>query len=803
MRLLKDLKRFRRKLNRKPGFRAKFKYTRYYEKLSIQDNLILLEATNGNGINGNIFYIAKELNKPEYKNYNVFITVKDETEQSILSDLEAHELTGFHTVKLHSNDYCRILATAKYLFTDATFIPYFTKKDNQIYVNVWHGTPLKHMGKDINEAPYTFGNVLRNFLMADYLLYPNEFTKNVMLSSNNAENLFQNKIILGGYPRNAAFFEKGSDLKGKLDLNDYQIFSYLPTWRGSSIHYSSQKFMANFIVHLYELDELLEDNQIVFVNLHIFMSKDINLSEFKHIRPFPENIETYEFLNICDCLITDYSSVMFDYANTKKPVILYTFDEYDYLRDRGLYLDLEDLPFYKVETIEKLVSCLNNLPKTKYDEFLRTYCPFDSSNAARELIARVFHGVGNNNSTVMELEKPKKENILIYSGELLMNGITSSLFSMLENFDCERYNLFLTFQTSSIANNGAKLLDLPENVSYIPLSGSTNYTKFESIINYLFYKLNIVSNLFRKTLDSIYQREIVRCYWKTKFKTVIHFSGYNRRTINLFQRFTCKKIIFVHSNMVNEIKMRNNQHLLTLKSAYGQYDYVAVVTEGLINATKEICPIIKDIRVVRNTQNYEKTKMLSEKEIEFNYQTVSNFTYQELEVLMKAKSEKFVSIGRFSIEKDHAKLISAFEAYWKEQPNSYLIIIGGHGTMFDETMELVDNSIAKGYIILVSTIQNPYAIMKYCDLFLLSSNYEGLPMVFFEADALNIPVISTNIEGPKQFLLENGGIVVENSVEGLLGGMKKFHESGIAPMNINIDEYNKKSMDVLYDMIEN
>ena len=81
-------------------------------------------------------------------------------------------------------------------------------------------------------------------------------------------------------------------------------------------------------------------------------------------------------------------------------------------------------------------------------------------------------------------------------------------------------------------------------------------------------------------------------------------------------------------------------------------------------------------------------------------------------------------------------------------------------------------------------------ILKKCDLFIISSFYEGLPMVLHEADSLGIPAFSTDIHGPGGYFREFGGHLVEDSTEGILQGMYDFADGKIKPMNIDYKKRN-------------
>ena len=110
-------------------------------------------------------------------------------------------------METNTKHYYRLMASAKYLMSDNTFLPYFIKKEGQIYLNTWHGTPLKSLGKSIMNDMHNIGNTQKNFVCSDYLLYPNEYTRDHMVEDYMLENLCQNTYLLDGYPRNTAFFD--------------------------------------------------------------------------------------------------------------------------------------------------------------------------------------------------------------------------------------------------------------------------------------------------------------------------------------------------------------------------------------------------------------------------------------------------------------------------------------------------------------------------------------------------------------------------------------------------------------------
>ena len=109
---------------------------------------------------------------------------------------------------------------------------------------------------------------------------------------------------------------------------------------------SSHSKLINIYAELLDyLDASLRDDQILFVNLHHRLSDVIDYEKFTHIKKFPPLVDSYALMAVSDALITDYSSVFFDYLTLGKQLILHVEDIEHYVRARGTYLDMLTLPF--------------------------------------------------------------------------------------------------------------------------------------------------------------------------------------------------------------------------------------------------------------------------------------------------------------------------------------------------------------------------------------------------------------------------------------------------------------------------
>ena len=792
------------------GFKSLFKNSWYVRccQMPVRKNTILLESTNGADVGNNMLRIMEELSKPEYKKYEIRLSCNKGVLPRAEGLLKTYRLQNVKTVVCNSFQYYKLLATAGYLFTDSTFPRRFIKREGQTYVNTWHGTPLKKMGKDVPGGAHVIGNIQRNFLMCDYLCLPNPYTKEIFRKAYNLENLFSGKYVFAGYPRNQAFFEeeRQNEVKKLLGAEEKRLYCYMPTWRGTSVSQTKEERQLQADVlkeYLQKLDMAMNDSELMMIRLHPFVGPLISCEEFKHIRYMPQEMDPYEILAAADCLVTDYSSVFYDYANKKQgKIVLFLYDREKYECERDIYGEISDLPFPVTETTEGLLEELRS-PKNYEDaDFLREYCFYDGKNAAKNICSLVFHGEIPKEISIEKEEPNGRKNILFYPGGLQRKGFTTAYLNLMENIDRDAYNYYAAFQESYVENNPERVEIIPDFVQIMPMSKGWFLTFREALASALFYKCNIENGFTRKYLHRFYEREYRRNFGFADMEWCIHYSGYERKMIGLFQAAPVKRGIFVHSDMLMQIQTSHNQHLLTLKQAYREYDFTAAVSEDIYQSTLPICGENPKLCVVDNCHAYKKVLERAEEEFAFDDTTTCTCTKEELEKILRKPCRKFISVGRFSAEKRHDMLLDAFARYHKENQDTMLLIVGGGGNLYEKTWEHVENMGLTENVVLLRSIANPMPIMKACDLFLLTSQYEGQPLVLMEADTLGLPVISTDVTGSGNFMRRFGGYLVPYSEDGVYEGMKAFDRGEVPVMNIDFEGYNRKAVKDFLELLK-
>lgn len=786
------------KNNFKPTLLTSY-YTAFYYNSKIRENTVLLESRNGLDVAGNIFYLIQELCQGDYGVKKIYLSVCPQVKARAQAMIKRYNIKGVTIVLQGGFKYYKLLARVKYIFTDTSLPRAYIKKEGQIFVNTWHGTPLKKMGKYNIPERHSMGNIQRCLLFSDYLVFPNDYMREKMLESYNIETSFAGEILCEGYPRNSALLssENSAKLKDELGFKDKKVFVYMPTWKAKNMGETMQSSLEQMHEMLLKIDELLNDEQILLLKLHPLVRANANVSGFKHIVAFPEDYESYEVLSACDALITDYSSVFFDFACSRKKIVLFTPDEDEYDVQRGFYFSLSELPFKKTVTPEELVDALNTPISYDDSQFIKKFCTYDRPNAAKYILSHIIKG--ENCCKVMYAEKSKKQRVMFYCGGLLQNGITAAFKNLLALIDLNEKEYFFALKHSAFVNHPERLDVIPPQLKMISISGTIATTFIETVAFILYYRLNrngrFIGGFARHYVNRAYKRDFQKHFSALKMDHIVHFSGYDEYIIKLLQQYDARKVIFVHSDMEKELASKTNQHRPTLEDAYRNYDNVAVVTNAMQIPTFHISRKKENIVVVGNSFNYKLVQEKGEMPIEFDRETRTSVHHPAgIEGILSEKGVKFVTVGRYSHEKQHRMLIDAFCEYNEKNPDSFLILIGGAGNLYSKTVAYANSKPCSKNIAFIYSIKNPMSIIKKCDLFILSSKYEAQPIVIFEADALNVPAICTDMKGPADVINRYGGTIVENSKEGILNGIAAFENGEVKTMDIDFEAYNEEAL---------
>ena len=566
----------------KAGFSAlrRFRSGDAYVKamaLPLQPQAVFLNSQQGKNLNGNMFYLLRELaGDPAYEAFTLYVGVHPTARDSFETLLDAYDLTK--RVVLVENDgpeYVQALATSRYLMSDTSLPPYFIKREGQVYLNTWHGTPLKTLGKATANDFFDIPNVQKSFVLADYLLYPSAYMRDIMIDDYMLKGLAHNQILMCGYPRNEIFLSGDADrVRAELGLAGKKLYAYMPTWRGQVRNVNVEDQTREVVEYLREIDRRLTDDEIMYVNLHPYVGESIYFIRFKHIRKFPAGYETYEFLNACDALITDYSSVFFDFAATRKPVVLFTYDEEEYLADRGMYLQLSELPFPKVRTVDELMAQLRGEPldPAVYEAFVNTYCAYDAPDISRRICRRLLLGE-DTGLTVEPMPESGRELVMMYAGALNYSNNTNDFIRAGRHTKKEAYDFYFSYISNNIRPNSANFKRLVGKLPYYGQLGSlTNTTKKQAGVFFALRDHKWLYPLFKKSIHRALAVERERLYTGLSFSAAILFGDIAYKKIYEFSQFPCPRILYLS----HELYLNRRVH----PSAYRDFDLILVTDEA-------------------------------------------------------------------------------------------------------------------------------------------------------------------------------------------------------------------------------
>ena len=337
---------------------------------------------------------------PEYKDYKFVWSFREPERFEFLKN-ERTEV-----VKYRSKAENKALRTFKYWISNYRILDHQHPKKNQVYVQCWHGTPLKRLGYDLSASDNAMNSMqeIRQKYRTDaakfsYLVSPSPFTTKVFATAWNLVKTGRtDKIIEEGYPRNDRLInatpEEVKKLRQNLGVNDKKVILYAPTWRDNQ-HTSGTGYTYKTEVDFDKLRDELGDEYVILFRAHYLVANSFDFDKYKG---FVVDVSSYSDINelylAADILITDYSSVFFDYSNLGKPIIFYMYDLEQYAGElRGFYISLDELPGPIVRDEDRLLAeihaCDGWSPDDKYQSFCAKYNPKDDGNASARTLAAI------------------------------------------------------------------------------------------------------------------------------------------------------------------------------------------------------------------------------------------------------------------------------------------------------------------------------------------------------------------------------------------------------------------------------
>lgn len=365
--------------------------------LPVQNNVVVFNSSMGRNYTGNPRYIyeymvEKGLDK-KYKCIWFFETLP----QTLPGRCK---IVRFKRLK-----YFYYMSIAKTWVFDCRQPDFLIKKKNAAYIQTWHGTPLKKLALDMDSVSMAEDKDIavykekfyRNAMTWDYLIAQNDFSANIFKKAFG----FEKTMLTIGYPRNDILIHKNNEkyiaaLKKELSLpKDKKIILYAPTWRDNEF-YSSGKYKFNPHMDFQLLKKALSDKYCIIVKYHYLVKDLVDWSLYSDfIYDFDMEYDISLLYLVSDMLITDYSSVMFDYSILKRPMLFYCYDYDNYKNNlRGFYFDFEKeapgpISYVTEELIQDILNYDSEKYRQRYEAFTKKYNRAEHGTACKEVCSLI------------------------------------------------------------------------------------------------------------------------------------------------------------------------------------------------------------------------------------------------------------------------------------------------------------------------------------------------------------------------------------------------------------------------------
>jgi len=365
---------------------------RMLTKLPVRKGLALFETVEGKGYLDNPRYIHEELVR-QGRDIDVVWSYSGDTSSFP---------EGVKLVRRGSWQYVRMMARAQYWVDSHNLPSIYGKRPGNKYLQTWHGQTMKTIGFDVpslrggtQQARDKHQEMVNRW---DVLISPSAEFERTFVPANN----FKGNVIRAGYPRNDVLvrwsepeqLERAAELRQRLEVpDDAKVLLYAPTFRDGARGSGS-----SLRIDLRELVDGLGPDWIVVVRAHYYDRFQVP-TDLSHVLRDGSGIpDVNDLLLAADVLVTDYSSLMFDYANIGRPILLFV-DDYETYKhgDRGTYYDLEDIaPGPMLRETSELVEALEDLDgvRAEYGErylrFQEMFCSYETGHASKAVVDAFF-----------------------------------------------------------------------------------------------------------------------------------------------------------------------------------------------------------------------------------------------------------------------------------------------------------------------------------------------------------------------------------------------------------------------------
>lgn len=810
----------------------------YYAKCcihsAINEGKILYESEEGSGMSGNLLAIFLELmERPEALSYEHIWSMESEEKMDYYKARWGENKNVTFVIR-GSKEYVKVLAECKYLLNDKTFPSYFMKRKGQVYLNVWHGMPIKKVGYECNEGEKKSANQIRNFLSADYLISSGSYLTKVYEDAFLLKGLYPGKIVTAGMPRTDLLFS-------------YDREAIYEEMRTHDVLVDPEKELILYIPDVHGEGKKAMDRSLEFATTYKKLVKGLSGSHYQVlIRPapseyrmlseterkkgyyIPDTMEAEPVLGLSDIVITDSSELVFSYLLMERPIIFYRPQLRMEKKRQNMRLLEEELPGPVVDKLEAVLWWIRNKKELikSYEKKIKTarvrFCSYeDGQSAAR--VADLLLGEEIETEKEEEIQEPDKKKLLFYAGALKTNGITVSLLGLLELLDVKKYDITVYIQPKNEETSVFSAKDFKKGIRILVRVPKYNATSSEEFYHGMISEVGVYRPFCKQNYPSgLYEREFRRCFGEARFDEVIDYSGYGSFMARVLLASPYgKKRIWQHSDMKRDQKRKVegeypfDTELKVVFSLYDRFDSIvscgkdvmevnraALATEETYDTFTYVDNPVSIGRILMGLKEEQVIKRLGKTYLVLEGSEQGNVYYANKMIPLPEKEHlTFVMIGRLSPEKNPLNAVKAFEEFLKKEEEARLYLIGD-GPLAEDIKRYITRHRLTDAICLTGNLANPFPLLRHCGCFLLPSKWEGQAMTVWEIRVLKKPILLSDYKGYEGACKEDGQKVIHTDVASIYDGMVAYANGEISVSDWDYETYNEQVKDQFESLIK-
>lgn len=780
---------------------AKTEVYAFWRRRAVRPTVVLYESFAGNGMLCNpeaIFRVL--LDDPQFASFTHVWVLTSKRENPYI----VREFAGLRSVRFvrpGSAGYLRALATAGYLVNNAEFPPEFSKREGQLYLNTWHGTPLKRMGYDIGDPATRVANVIRNLLSADFLLSASPFmTEHLYEKAHLLGQIYRGRVIEEGYPRVdrqvldptgvAATRARLED--GGVVIGGRQVILYAPTWKGGSFS-RPEDDVSELVSRVEHLEALIDTTKYVVLLkthqvVHRFASDIPGLAG----RLIPNEIPSNVILGITDVLLTDYSSIFFDFLATGRPIFFLTPDLADYAGYRGLYIEPAEWPGPVVDTVQKLAEAMNEFDRegvarevaVNYRAMQSRFVAREDGNSTQRVVDIVFRG-NTDGYAVAPIAHDARRTMLIHAGGMRPNGVTSELIALLDRIDYSRFDVSVIFPPTRARSVRDQQRLLDPHVRQFARVGGMNGSKL-SLARLRSRSPGTPSPTRSVREARLWGDEWRRCFGSSTFEFTLDFAG----TSSFWARLMLQSPDSERSIWLRDDRVGSAEQRASILALYDAYDHL--VSTGPTALVAPQMPLLAQSLSGGG-------RVLADSALSVDFNNGGSPIPDWLAERDPAENIRiFASLGRLSLENNPSLLIQAFALAHAAAPESRLLVIGD-GPLAAALAEQVESLGLSRSVWLAGYRANPFALLRGTHCFLFTGQAHDA-RVIMEARVLGLPIVSVTgggggVGGGAD---ASGVIVVPAEERAVADGMLAFIGGTLGASSIDWAAHDDASLTAFY-----